>query len=64
MAPQLTRLCRSRSQTSSRVEALPGPATSNERVIEIRLPNGIVIRVSNAVEVEPLRRVLTAVVGR
>lgn len=26
--------------------------------------NGIVIAVSNAVEVEPLRRVLTAVVGR
>jgi transposase len=48
----------------SKIEALSGPATSNERVIEIRLPNGIVIRVSNAVEVEPLRRVLTAVVGR
>jgi len=33
-------------------------------VIEIRLPNGIVIGVSNAVEVEPLRRVLAALAGR
>lgn len=45
--------------------AISGSAkTSDERAIEIRLPNGIVIAVSHAVEVEPLRRVLTAVVGR
>jgi transposase len=48
----------------SKTEALSGPAVSDERVIEIRLSNGIVIRVGNAIEVEPLRRVLTAVVGR
>ena len=48
----------------SKTEALSGPLASDERVIEIRLPNGIVIRVSNAVEVEPLRRVLTAVAAR
>ena len=49
----------------SKTEAVSGPeASSDQRVIEIRLPNGIVIRVSNAVEVEPLRRVMTAVVGR
>jgi transposase len=39
-------------------------ASSDERTIEIRLPNGIVIGVSNAVAVEALRRVLTAVAGR
>jgi transposase len=33
-------------------------------VIEIRLPNGIVIGVSNVVEVEALRRVLAALAGR
>jgi transposase len=44
--------------------AASGPARGrNEHVIEIRLANGIVIAVSNAVEVEPLLRVLT-VVGR
>ena len=41
-----------------------GSAGAGERVIEIRLPNGIVIGVGNAVEVEPLRRVLTALAGR
>jgi len=48
----------------------PAPAAASvstwacERAIEIRLPNGVVIGVSNAVEVEPLRRVLTALAGR
>jgi hypothetical protein len=37
---------------------------AGERPIEIRLPNGIVIGVSSAVEVEPLRRVLAALAGR
>jgi len=41
--------------------ALSGPAASSDaRAIEIRLANGVVIAVSNAVEVEPLRRVLAA----
>lgn len=45
--------------------ASPGPAASREeRAIEIRLPDGIVIVVSNAVEVEPLRRVLAALAAR
>jgi hypothetical protein len=35
-----------------------------DRPIEIRLPNGIVIGVSEAVGVEALRRVLTALAGR
>ncbi|SRR5712691_7866992 len=35
-----------------------------EGAIEIRLPNGIVIVVRNVVEVEPLRRVLSALGGR
>ncbi len=45
--------------------ALSGAAArEGERAIEIRLPNGIVILVGNAVEIEPLRRVLTALAGR
>jgi transposase len=44
--------------------ALPGSVRAGERPIEIRLPNGIVIGVSAAVEVEPLRRVLAALAGR
>jgi transposase len=44
--------------------ASSGAAAAGERAIEIRLPNGVVIGVSNAVEVEPLRRVLTALAGR
>jgi transposase len=44
--------------------ALSGPASRDERAIEIRLANGIVITVSNTVEIEPLRRVLAALVGR
>jgi hypothetical protein len=40
--------------------AFSGPADGGGRAIEIRLPNGIVIGVSNAIEVEPLRRVLAA----
>jgi hypothetical protein len=37
---------------------------ADERSIEIRLPNGIVIGLGTAVEVEPLRRVLAALAGR
>ena len=44
--------------------ALSGSARGGEHAIEIRLPNGIVIGVSDGVEVEPLRRVLTALAGR
>jgi transposase len=44
--------------------ALPGSVRAGERPIEIRLPNGIVIGVSTAVEVEPLRRVFAALAGR
>jgi transposase len=44
--------------------ALSGVTPCGERGIEIRLPNGIVIGVGNAVEVEPLRRVLSALSGR
>src|SRR5437773_9994129 len=44
--------------------ALPGSVRAGERPIEIRLPNGIVIGVSTAVEVEPLRRGLAALGGR
>jgi transposase len=44
--------------------AFSGAAGCGERAIEIRLPNGIVIGVSNTVEVEPLRRVLSALSGR
>src|SRR5207302_267479 len=43
---------------------LSGSAKAGERAIEIRLPNGIVIGVGPDVEVEPLRRVLTALAGR
>jgi transposase len=43
--------------------ALPGSVRTGERPIEIRLPNGIVIGVSTAVEVEPLRRVFAALAG-
>jgi transposase len=44
--------------------ASAGLAMGGERAIEIRLPNGIVIGVSEAVGVEALRRVLTALAGR
>src|SRR5262245_14726218 len=44
--------------------AAPGLAMGGDRPIEIRLPNGIVIGVSEAVGVEALRRVLTALAGR
>jgi transposase len=44
--------------------ALPESVRAGERPIEIRLPNGIVIGVSSAVEVEPLRRVFAALAGR
>lgn len=46
------------------VAASLGSAPSGERAIEIRLPNGIVIGVSDTIEVEPLRRVLAALAGR
>ena len=49
---------------SERAAGIPGSIGAGERAIEIRLPNGIVIGVSNAVEIEPLRRVLTALAGR
>lgn len=49
--------------TSGRAAAIPGSIGAGERAIEIRLPNGIMIGVSNAVEVEALRRVLTALAG-
>ncbi|MGQ0673362.1 MAG: IS66-like element accessory protein TnpA [Hyphomicrobium sp.] len=39
-------------------------ATSVEPRIEIRLPSGVVIGVGHGVEIEPLRRVLTALAGR
>ena len=39
-------------------------APAGDRAIEIRLPNGIVIGVSEAVAVDPLRRVLAALTGR
>jgi len=48
----------------SAVAALPGPARSGERPIEVRLPNGVVIGVGHDIEVEPLRRVLAALAGR
>ena len=48
-------------QSRSTAAGLP---PSGAHSIEIRLPNGIVIGVGNAVEVEPLRRVLTALAGR
>jgi transposase len=44
--------------------ASPGFAMGGDRPIEIRLPNGIMIGVSEAVGVEALRRVLTALAGR
>jgi transposase len=50
--------------TEGAAAALSGSARAGEQAIEIRLPNGIVIEVGNAVEVEPLRRVLTALAGR
>ena len=43
---------------------LSGSAKAGGRAIEIRLPNGIVIGVGPDVEVESLRRVLTALAGR
>ncbi len=44
---------------------LPGAsAPAGDRTIEIRLPNGIVIGVSETVAVEPLKRVLAALSGR
>jgi transposase len=46
-------------------DAVAGPSpTSVAQPIEIRLPSGIVISVGSAVEVEALRRVLTALAGR
>jgi transposase len=47
-----------------RSAALHASTGAGDRAIEIRLPNGVVIGVDNAVEVEPLRRVLTALAGR
>jgi transposase len=44
--------------------ACAASAAVGEGAIEIRLPNGIVIVVRSVVEVEPLRRVLSALGGR
>ena len=44
--------------------ACAASAGISEGIIEIRLPNGIVIVVRNVIEVEPLRRVLSALGGR
>jgi transposase len=44
--------------------ACAASAAVGDGAIEIRLPNGIVIVVRNGVEVEPLRRVLSALGGR
>ena len=44
--------------------AAAASSTSVAQPIEIRLPSGIVISVGGAVEVEALRRVLTALAGR
>jgi transposase len=44
--------------------AAAAPGGVGDGAIEIRLPNGIVIVVRNVVEVEPLRRVLSALGGR
>ena len=49
---------------SERASAVPGSIGAGERTIEIKLPNGIMIGVSNGVEVESLRRVLAALAGR
>jgi transposase len=49
---------------NERAAAAIPPSGAGERAIEIRLPNGIMIGVGNAVEIEPLRRVLTALAGR
>jgi len=49
---------------SERAGATAGSIGAGERAIEIKLPNGIVIGVSNTIEVEPLRRVLAALAGR
>jgi transposase len=51
-------------QIASERSTSRGSAASGERAIEIRLPNGIVIGVSAAIEVEPLRRVLAALAQR
>jgi transposase len=48
----------------ARSAATAAPTSAGERAIEIRLTNGIVIAVSNAVEAEALRRVLAALAGR
>jgi transposase len=50
--------------TEDAAATLSGSAGAGEHAIEIRLPNGIVIGVGSAVEIEPLRRVLTALAGR
>jgi len=62
MAAGPTGSCRSRLRR--RLRLVPVPALTGDRAIEIRLPNGIVIGVSDAVAVEPLRRVLAVLAGR
>jgi len=50
--------------TSERGATIAASSSAGDRAIEIRLPNGIVIGVGAAVEVEPLRRVMAALAGR
>jgi transposase len=50
--------------TSERAATIAASSSAGDRAIEIRLPNGIVIGVGAAVEVEPLRRVMAALAGR
>jgi transposase len=51
--------------TEPAMATMPAAAASSDaRAIEIRLPNGIVIVVGNAVEAEALRRVLAALAAR
>jgi transposase len=49
---------------TSQPVAAAATAMSIERAIEIRLASGVVIGVGRDVEIEPLRRVLTALAGR
>jgi transposase len=49
---------------TSQPVAAAAAATSIEQAIEIRLASGVVISVGRDVEIEPLRRVLTALAGR
>ncbi len=45
-------------------DSVASASANVEQHIDIRLPSGVVISVGSGVEVEPLRRVLTALAGR